>query len=218
MTTTITAVFDSKPEAERAQASLAGHGIGRDKVDLVHGTSPGLPGSGADADAYNEALRRGGTVLLARVDALEAARLGDRAELLRAVAEARIPDEALAGIVLRLDAARMQIRDAGASTERMSAEAVALLLSLHPKADDLGIQVSALHAKADQAGLDRAALLARTDTLVRRHVIPAGPDVAVRTDDRSIEQNVVDPGRLTARRPSQRRRRWARTATRVGPA
>ena len=44
MATTTTAVFDGKPEAGRAQASLAGHGIGRDKVDLVPGTTPCLPG------------------------------------------------------------------------------------------------------------------------------------------------------------------------------
>lgn len=68
MTTTITAVFDSKPEAERAQAGLAEHGIGRDKVDLVQGAAPGLPGNDADSATYNEALRRGGTVLLAQVD------------------------------------------------------------------------------------------------------------------------------------------------------
>lgn len=68
MTTTITAVFDSKPEAERAQASLAEHGIGRGKVNLMQGTNPGLPGSDPDSAAYNEALRRGGTVLLAQVD------------------------------------------------------------------------------------------------------------------------------------------------------
>lgn len=119
----------------------------------------------------------------ARLDALEAARSGDRAELLRAVAAARVPDEALAGLALRLDAARLQVRDAGAAAGAVSAEAVALLRSLHPKADDLGLQARALHAKADQAGLDRANLLARTDTLVRRNLVPAGPDVAVRTDD-----------------------------------
>ncbi len=68
MTTTITAVFDSKPEAERAQASLAEHGIGRNKVNLVQGATPGLPGNDADSVTYNEALRRGGTVLLAQVD------------------------------------------------------------------------------------------------------------------------------------------------------
>jgi FkbM family methyltransferase len=121
--------------------------------------------------------------LAARLEALEAVRLGDHAELLRAVAEARVPDEVFAGLVLRLDAARLQIRDAGASAGALSGEAVALLRSLHPKADDLGIQVSALHAKADRAGLDMAALLVRTDTLVRRNLVPAGADVAVRTDD-----------------------------------
>ena len=67
MMTTIIAVFDSKPDAERAQASLAGHGIGRGEVDLVPGTAAEMPGD-ADSAAYNEALRRGGTVLLARVE------------------------------------------------------------------------------------------------------------------------------------------------------
>ena len=134
----------------------------------------------------------------ARLGALETARLADHAELLRAVAEARVPDEVFAGIVLRLDAARLQIRDASASAGAVSAEAVALLQSLHPKADDLGVQVSALHAKADRAGLDRAALLARTDTLIRRNLVPAGNDVAVRTDDGYLVVPIEDESQIVA--------------------
>lgn len=48
--------------------------------------------------------------LTARFDALDKAREADRAEILRAIAAARVPEETLAGLALRLDAARMQLR------------------------------------------------------------------------------------------------------------
>ena len=169
--------------------------------------------------------------LAARLDALETARLGDHAELLRAVAEARVPDEVFAGIVLRLDAARLQIRDAGASAAAVAGEAIALLQSLHPKADDLGVQVAALHAKTDQAGLDRAVLLARNR---RARAAQSGPGRAGRCRayrrripdraDRGREPNRRhgrDGGEAGARCPERRLRArgrkgvspwtWART-------
>ena len=71
MTTTITAAFEDQPTAQRAQQSLAEHGISRDKVTLLHGDGAGLPGTDAESTTYNEALRRGGAVLLARVDDLQ---------------------------------------------------------------------------------------------------------------------------------------------------
>ena len=37
MTTTITAAFEDQPTAQRAQESLAEHGISRDKVTLLRG-------------------------------------------------------------------------------------------------------------------------------------------------------------------------------------
>ncbi len=115
--------------------------------------------------------------------------------------------------MLRLDAARLQIRDAvlaACAAERalpdlraLSDEAVALLGSLHPKADHLGVQLSALHAKADQAAADGTAeqlgaLLARTDALLRRNLVPAGPDVAVRTDDGYLIVPVEDESNVVA--------------------
>ena len=81
MTTTITAAFDDQPTAKRAQESLAEHGIGKDKVTLLHGAKPGLPGTDAESATYNEALRRGGALLLARVDDLQ---LGTAVESLEA--------------------------------------------------------------------------------------------------------------------------------------
>ncbi len=71
MTTTITAAFEDQPAAQRAQESLAEHGIGRDKVTLLHGAQASLPGTDAESATYNEALRRGGALLLARVDDLQ---------------------------------------------------------------------------------------------------------------------------------------------------
>ncbi len=71
MTTTITAAFNDQPTAKRAQESLAEHGINKDKVMLLHGAKPGLPGTDPENATYNEALRRGGALLLARVDALQ---------------------------------------------------------------------------------------------------------------------------------------------------
>jgi uncharacterized protein (TIGR02271 family) len=71
MTTTITAAFDDEPTAKRAGESLAEHGIGKDKVTLLHGAKASLPGMDAESAAYNEALRRGGALLLARVDDLQ---------------------------------------------------------------------------------------------------------------------------------------------------
>ena len=68
MTTTITAAFEDPPAAQRAQESLAEHGIGKEKVTLLHDAGVGLPGTDAESATYNEALRRGSAVLLARVD------------------------------------------------------------------------------------------------------------------------------------------------------
>jgi len=73
MTTTITAVFDDQASAKRAQESLAEHGIARDRVTLLHGAGAGLPGTDAESAAYSEALRRGGALVLARVDGLQLA-------------------------------------------------------------------------------------------------------------------------------------------------
>ncbi len=81
MTTTITAAFNDQPAAERAQESLAEHGINKDKVTLLHGAKPGLPGTDPENATYNEALRRGGALLLARVDGLQ---LGTAIESLEA--------------------------------------------------------------------------------------------------------------------------------------
>ncbi len=71
MTTTITAAFEDQATAQRAQESLAEHGIARDKVTLLHGAGAGLPGTDAESATYNETLRRGGALLLARVDDLQ---------------------------------------------------------------------------------------------------------------------------------------------------
>ena len=71
MTTTITAAFEDQPTARRAQESMAEHGISRDKVTLLHGAETGLPGTDADSATYNETLRRGGALLMARVDDLQ---------------------------------------------------------------------------------------------------------------------------------------------------
>ena len=73
MTTTITAAFDDQAMATRAQESLAEHGISRDKVTLLHGAGASLPGTDAESATYNEALRRGGALVLARVDELQLA-------------------------------------------------------------------------------------------------------------------------------------------------
>ncbi len=73
MTTMITAAFDDQAAAKRAQESLAEHGISRDKVTLLHGAQAGLPGTDAESATYNEALRRGSALLLARVDDLQLA-------------------------------------------------------------------------------------------------------------------------------------------------
>ncbi len=81
MTTTITAAFNDQPTAERARESLAEHGINKDKVTLLHGAKPGLPGTDPENATYNEALRRGGALLLARVDGLQ---LGTAVESLEA--------------------------------------------------------------------------------------------------------------------------------------
>lgn len=81
MTTTITAAFEDQPTARKAQESLAEHGISRDKVTLLHGAGAGLPGTDAESATCNEALRRGGAVLLARVDDLQ---LGTAVESLEA--------------------------------------------------------------------------------------------------------------------------------------
>jgi FkbM family methyltransferase len=91
-----------------------------------------------------------------------------------------------------------ELRDGVAALSALLPQAVALLQSLHPKADSLGVQTAALHDKADQAGRDRAAVLAHVDALLRRNIIPAGPDVAVRTDDGYLVVPVEDEGQIAA--------------------
>ena len=97
-----------------------------------------------------------------------------------------------------LAALSAELRDGVAAMSALLPEIVTLLRSLHPKADSLGVQMAALHDKADQAGRDRAALLAHADALVRRNLIPAGPDVAVRTDDGYLVVPIEDEGQIAA--------------------
>jgi FkbM family methyltransferase len=151
-----------------------------------------------------EAVSAGTRTAAARLDALEAARLGDRAELLRAVAEARIPDEVLFGLAIRLDAARLQIRDgtaaAGAAAEGMSA-------GLRAASDHLSNLLVLLHEKTDRTAAEAVgrmpgrldALLARTELLLRRNLVPAGQgDVAVRTDDGYVIVPVEEESQVVA--------------------
>ena len=68
MTTRMASVFDSKPLAERAHVSLAEYGLGHDKMELTQGAAPGLASNDAETATCSEAVRCGGTILLARVD------------------------------------------------------------------------------------------------------------------------------------------------------
>ena len=154
----------------------------------------------------------------ARLAALEAARQEDRTVLLAAAAAARVPDIVLEQLALRLDATRLQLRDvmrdSVAATRNAAAEiadqiAVAseMITGLHQKADGTAGLLGALHTKADYAAQAMAemntaarldAVLGRLDTLVRRHTIPAGDDVAVRTDDGYLIVPGEDEGNIAA--------------------
>ncbi len=130
-------------------------------------------------------------------------RLGDHAELLRAVAAARVPDEVLSGLAIRMDAARLQIRD---GTAAASAAAEGVQSGLRAAAEHLSDLLYLLHEKTDQAAeltgggvparLD--AVLARTELLLRRNLVPAGADVAVRTDDGYVIVPAEDESQIVA--------------------
>ena len=68
MLKTLAALFGSKREAQDAEAGLARQGIGGDKVALVQDTTRGVSVPAEDRAAYDEGLRRGGTLLLAQVE------------------------------------------------------------------------------------------------------------------------------------------------------
>jgi len=86
MTQTITAMYDTLPEAVAAQGKLVGLGIPAGAIKLISGTQAGSAGTATKADegiwgsikdffmpeedrhAYGEGLRRGGTMLSAEVD------------------------------------------------------------------------------------------------------------------------------------------------------
>lgn len=68
MLKTLAALFNSKREAQDAEAGLARQGIGGDKVALVQDTTRGVSVPAEDRAAYDEGLRRGGTLLLAQVE------------------------------------------------------------------------------------------------------------------------------------------------------
>lgn len=170
----------------RAEAALAGLTV---RIEAA-GTA-----SAARLDAVDAHLGATDARLAARLDALESARLGDHAELLRAVAEARVPDEVLAGLALRLDAARLQVRD---GTAAANAAAEGVLSGLRAASDHLSGLLYLLHEKTDQGTGRFDSVLARTDSLLRRNVVPAGQDVAVRTDDGYVIVPVEDESQVVA--------------------
>lgn len=71
MLRTLAALFDTKREAQDAEAGLARRGIGADRVTLVQDTAAGLTVPAQDRATYEEGLRRGGILLLARVEDAE---------------------------------------------------------------------------------------------------------------------------------------------------
>lgn len=71
MLRTLAALFDTKREAQDAEAGLARRGIGADRVTLVQDTARALTVPAEDRVTYEEGLRRGGTLLLAHVEDAE---------------------------------------------------------------------------------------------------------------------------------------------------
>lgn len=71
MLRTLAALFDTKREAQDAEVGLARRGIGADRVTLVQDTAHALNVPAEDRATYEEGLRRGGTLLLARVEDAE---------------------------------------------------------------------------------------------------------------------------------------------------
>lgn len=141
--------------------------------------------------------------------AMEAARTEDRQMLLAAAEAARARDIVLEQLTLRLDAARLQLRDGIMATGAVRADiaaANALIVGLHQKSDGQAALLGGLHAKADQLAHDAAVALptrldslsGRLDLLVRRHAIPAGDDVAIRTDDGYLIVPGEDESNITA--------------------
>lgn len=71
MLRTLAALFDTEREAQDAEAGLARRGIGSDRVTLVQDATRGLTVPTEDRATYEEGLRRGGILLLARVEDAE---------------------------------------------------------------------------------------------------------------------------------------------------
>lgn len=71
MLKTLAALFGTKREAQDAERDLARRGIGGDKVQLVQGSTRGVSVPAEDRAAYDEGLRRGGTLLLVRVEEVQ---------------------------------------------------------------------------------------------------------------------------------------------------
>lgn len=186
---------ETSAAVSRVEAAVAALAARADAASLA---------TAARLDAADARLAATEILLAARLDAFEAARLGDHAETLRAVAEARIRDEVLDGLALRMDAARLQIRD-GTAAATVAAEAA--LSGLRAASDHLSTLLYLLHEKTDRAAVDAAAanppghldaVLARTESLVRRNVVPAGQDVAVRTDDGYVIVPIEDESQIVA--------------------
>ena len=71
MLRTLAALFDTKREAQDAEAGLTRRGIESGRVTLVQDAARGLTVPAEDRATYEEGLRRGGTLLLARVEDAE---------------------------------------------------------------------------------------------------------------------------------------------------
>ena len=71
MLRTLAALFDTRHEARDAEAGLARRGIEADRVTLVQDGARDLAVPAEDRATYEEGLRRGGTLLLARVEDAE---------------------------------------------------------------------------------------------------------------------------------------------------
>lgn len=71
MLRTLAALFDTKREAQDAEAGLARRGIESGRVTLVQDAARGLTVPAEDRATYEEGLRRGGVLLLARVEDAE---------------------------------------------------------------------------------------------------------------------------------------------------
>ena len=161
--------------------------------------------------------------LTAQLQLLDAARQHDRAALLAAIAEARTPPETLAALALRLDAAHLQQSDASRASRTAAREIQDRLaplqgglkslhdglaplqgglsslqdrlVSLHLKTDDSGAHLIALQ---DAAASLLANVNAAAAQLARRYLIPAGPDVAIRTDDGYLVVPLEDEAQIAA--------------------